>query len=180
LRATCRRLGDGQAIRDAMGASQLNLTRLAERTRELDPDGKGVSYQLIGFLTAQGRSKRDTASPRSAALIAQALGRPQDALFEASCTAMRRADGGQPLRGAMAERNTVAERLARRTRKLDPRKRGVAEDVIEKLADPDEQEPPVIAQRAAALIAKALDCPENDLFKPADSAVPESSAKSRH
>ena len=82
MRATCRRRHDGQAIRDAMSAKGWTLIALAGRTAELDPSGLGVSYQLIGFLTADGTSARETTSPRSADLIAQALDVPRGTLFE--------------------------------------------------------------------------------------------------
>jgi hypothetical protein len=83
LRTTCRRREEGQPIKDAMREQRLTLPRLAELTKELDPDGNGVSFQLIGRLTtAQGLSARETTSPRSAALIARALERPEEALFE--------------------------------------------------------------------------------------------------
>ena len=176
MRATCRRLGDGEAIRDAMREHQMNLAQLAERTKELDPDGNGVSYQLIGFLTATGLSARNTASPRSARLIARALNCPQEKLFEPSSTDMRRIGDGEPLRNAIGNRGTDPARLARRTRRIDQYRRGVAEELIGRLADPDEQEPPVIPQRAAALIAGALKIAENTLFEAVPSVMPASSA----
>jgi hypothetical protein len=83
LRATCRRRDAGQAIRDAMKAQKVSLPRLAELTKELDSDDqRGVSFQLIGFLVATGRSARETTSPRTAALIARALECREDALFD--------------------------------------------------------------------------------------------------
>lgn len=81
MRATCRRVRDGQAIREAMDERGLSLMALADRTKELDPEGLGVSFRLIGFLTTQGRSQRETTSPESAALIAQALNVPEVSLF---------------------------------------------------------------------------------------------------
>ena len=175
MRATCRRIGDGQAIRDAMRERQLNLTDLAARTKELDSDGRGVSYQLIGFLTAKGRSRRSTVSPKSAGLIALALGKQQNELFESSYTALRRIGDGQSFRDAMTARKTDPHKLARRTRRVDPAKRGVPEDVLTQLADAGATEPVVIPQRAASLIAEALDYRENELFEPVDSRVPASS-----
>jgi hypothetical protein len=85
MRVTAVRIRDGKALREAMQAKHMTLIALAARTRELDPDGKGVSYQLIGFLTApptggmsgtganRARRYRTSTSPATAGLIEQAL-----------------------------------------------------------------------------------------------------------
>jgi hypothetical protein len=159
-----------------MREQDLNLTSLAERTKELDPEGHGVSYQLISFLTTSRRSKRDTASPRSAGLIAQALDRKLETLFELSVTDMRRTGDGEPLREAIRQRETGPALLAARTKEIDPQRRGVAERVIARLADPDETDPPAIPQRGATLIAEALGTPEILLFEPSPSVMPACSA----
>lgn len=82
MRTTCRRRESGRAIREAMSSRGLSLPKLSEKTKELDPDGRGVSYQLIGFLVATGSSARESTSPRAASLISQALGYPENSLFD--------------------------------------------------------------------------------------------------
>ncbi len=65
-----------------MERCRLSLHALADRTKELDPAGRGVSFQLIGFLVKEGgKSTRETTSARSAALIAMALDCQEDVLF---------------------------------------------------------------------------------------------------
>jgi hypothetical protein len=109
MRVTARRIRDGQALRDAMDAKGMTLTALSQRTKELDPtdcvscradrghlgvhDGKGVSYQLIGFLTApaaqgmsgtgktRARRYRASTSPATADLIERALDARPGQLF---------------------------------------------------------------------------------------------------
>jgi hypothetical protein len=86
MRATVRRVSGGQALRDAIrnygGGAGITLQALASRTRALDPAGKGVSYQLIGFLVQSGKGRqRDTTSPETATLLANALAVPVGTLF---------------------------------------------------------------------------------------------------
>lgn len=84
MRETARRIGGGGPLRDAIAASEIGLQGVARRTKALDPDGKGVSYQLIGFLTqdpASSRHARQTCSVPSAGLIEDALGAPRGTLF---------------------------------------------------------------------------------------------------
>ncbi|WP_436772034.1 XRE family transcriptional regulator [Yinghuangia sp. YIM S09857] len=77
-----RRRDHGQAIRTAMKRAGLSIPALARATREVDPERKGVSQALIGFLVcADGTSARDTCGTRPAALISQTLNRPTSALF---------------------------------------------------------------------------------------------------
>lgn len=59
-----------------------NMVALAARTREIDPDGKGVSHQLISFLASDSDWSRDSTRPRSASLIEDALSVPRGSLFE--------------------------------------------------------------------------------------------------
>lgn len=84
MRTTARRIDGGQALRDAMAAEKIGLQSLAQRTRLADPAGKGVSYQLLGFLAqdaALSRHARETTSPATAMLIEDALHRPRWSLF---------------------------------------------------------------------------------------------------
>jgi len=57
------------------------LQTLAARTRELDSEGRGVSYQLVAFLATDRFWGRETTSQRSADLIEAALGYPEGSLF---------------------------------------------------------------------------------------------------
>jgi hypothetical protein len=59
----------------------MTISRVAARTKEIDPDGKGISQQLVGFYTSKGSSGRDTASDRTASLIARALDHPVEEFF---------------------------------------------------------------------------------------------------
>ncbi|MEC3993955.1 XRE family transcriptional regulator [Actinacidiphila sp. DG2A-62] len=67
------RKGDGQPIRDAMTAAGLSGPQLAEATKEVDPDGKGISPAAVGAITGRGSSAQDRCRLRSAWLIADAL-----------------------------------------------------------------------------------------------------------
>jgi hypothetical protein len=82
LRQVARRLRGGKPLREAMKAGGYNRLTLAARTREVDPDGNGVSHQLIYCVASDRDWARDTCSPASARLIAAALGKPEEALFK--------------------------------------------------------------------------------------------------
>lgn len=104
MHMTARRIRDGQALKEAMAAKSLTLTRLAARTRELDPAGAGVSFQLIGFLTApasrgvtggrgtRARRYRETTSTETADLLELACDARPGQLF----TREEVADPGDP------------------------------------------------------------------------------------
>lgn len=77
-----RRLNKGAPIRDAMKAAGLDVSTLAAKTKAIDPDNKGISHTYVGFITGRGTSSRETCSDRAAALIATALGKEVDDLFE--------------------------------------------------------------------------------------------------
>lgn len=64
-----------------MEAAGLSGPELAQATREVDPDGRGVSPALIGFLTCAGRSARERCRLHSGWLIATALNEPLQDLF---------------------------------------------------------------------------------------------------
>jgi hypothetical protein len=90
VRVTASRLDGGQPLRDAMKDGGWNRITLAARTREqeIDPDERGVSQQLIAFLSTDREWARDTCHPHSAALIAKALGVREDKLFAMPVSAM--------------------------------------------------------------------------------------------
>lgn len=75
------RRDEGRPIRAAMDAAGLSGPDLAQITRQIDPDGRGVSPALVGFLAGSGRSARDRCRLRSAWLIAEALEQPMQRLF---------------------------------------------------------------------------------------------------
>lgn len=78
-----RRLDRGSRLRHTMKERGLTIMALAEQTRLIDPAGVGVNWRLIGFLTSQGRSARETCSVSTAELIAEALNVPVLLLFKA-------------------------------------------------------------------------------------------------
>lgn len=67
------RKGEGQPLRDELAAQGLSFDRLAEKTRKVDPDGRGVSPAIIGRLAGKGRSARDRCELHTAWLIAEGL-----------------------------------------------------------------------------------------------------------
>ncbi|ELP65431.1 hypothetical protein STRTUCAR8_05537 [Streptomyces turgidiscabies Car8] len=77
-----RRLDKSAPLRAAMKAAELDIPRLAARTKEIDPTGEGLSRAYIGFLAGGGTSAREDCSDRAAELIATALAKEVDDLFE--------------------------------------------------------------------------------------------------
>jgi hypothetical protein len=78
-----RRLDKGAQLRAAMEAAGLSVARLAAKTKDVDPEGKGLSTAAVGFIVArEGKSAREECSDRTAGLIAAALGREVGDLFE--------------------------------------------------------------------------------------------------
>lgn len=75
------RLDEGRPIRAAMDQRGLTIQQLAQRTAELDPDGRGVNWRQIGFLVSTGSSAREVCTVRVADLIARALDVPMSLLF---------------------------------------------------------------------------------------------------
>lgn len=82
---TARRVGQGRALRAAMAAKDdgkgWTIQQVADATTGVDPHGKGVSWQLVSFLTTTKRHARETTSLRTAALIEDALDAPSGSLF---------------------------------------------------------------------------------------------------
>lgn len=79
--ALLHRIDAGRPIRDAMQAASLTIPDLAEATKAIDPDGRGLSPAVIGFLVSEGRSARERCRLRTAWLLASALGKPVQSLF---------------------------------------------------------------------------------------------------
>lgn len=75
------RLDNGQPIRDALQEAGLSIERLAEKTKEVDPAGYGISRSAIGHMVSTGPSGRSDFARRSTDLVAAALGRSVEELF---------------------------------------------------------------------------------------------------
>jgi len=82
MHTTARRIEGGQPLRDAMAASELSLKGLARATRAVDEDSRGVSWQLLAFLSTSAGYARETTTVRTAELIEDALSVPRGSLFE--------------------------------------------------------------------------------------------------
>jgi hypothetical protein len=67
------RKGNGQPIRTAMDAAGMSGPRLAEATKAVDPDGKGISAAAVGAITGQGKNAQDRCRLKSGWFIAEAL-----------------------------------------------------------------------------------------------------------
>lgn len=76
-----RRRLNGRPLRNAMKHAGLSVAALAAKTREVDPEGRGLSKAAVGFAVSEGQSGRDELSDRAAALIAAALGVAEELLF---------------------------------------------------------------------------------------------------
>lgn len=70
------RKGEGQPIRTAMESAGLSGPDLAEATKRVDPDGKGVSPATIGRLTGRGKTARDACELKTAWFVAEVLNEP--------------------------------------------------------------------------------------------------------
>lgn len=67
------RKDDGRPIRDAMDRAGLSIPALAEATKRVDPDGKGVSPATVGRLAGQGKTARSSCELKTAWFVAEAL-----------------------------------------------------------------------------------------------------------
>jgi predicted DNA-binding transcriptional regulator AlpA len=65
-----------------MEEAGLSGPTLAAATKAVDPEGKGISPAMVGFITGTGKSARDECSERAADLIAMALNKPTSRFFE--------------------------------------------------------------------------------------------------
>ncbi|GAA2946599.1 MULTISPECIES: XRE family transcriptional regulator [Streptomyces] len=75
------RVSDGQPLRDALKRQQLTLDELSEKTKQVDPEGRGVSPATIARLTGRGTTARERAELRTAWLITEALDDRMHKLF---------------------------------------------------------------------------------------------------
>ncbi|MFE5628433.1 XRE family transcriptional regulator [Streptomyces sp. NPDC056543] len=75
------RKDEGRPLRDEIKRQGLTLDQLAEKTREVDPEGRGVSPATIGRLTSQGRSARKRCELHTAWLITDVIDRPIQRYF---------------------------------------------------------------------------------------------------
>jgi len=71
----------GRPIREAIKREGISIPLLAARTKEIDPEGRGLSQALIGFYTSEGASGRESATARTAALVAAGLNSPTEEFF---------------------------------------------------------------------------------------------------
>lgn len=76
------RRDSGRPIREAMDRAGIDIKGLAARTRQFDPDGRGISKTLVGYAVATGKTGRDEFSPRASSLISDALDVPVEHFFE--------------------------------------------------------------------------------------------------
>ncbi|HEY9370946.1 XRE family transcriptional regulator [Streptomyces sp.] len=75
------RKGEGQPLRDEMKRQGLTLDELSDKTRKVDPEGRGVSPATIGRLTSRGRSGRARCELNTAWLITDVLNSPIQRYF---------------------------------------------------------------------------------------------------
>lgn len=75
------RKSEGQPLRDEMKRQRLTLDELAEKTRKVDPAGRGVSPATIGRLTGTGRTARNRCELATAWLISEGLDARMHRLF---------------------------------------------------------------------------------------------------
>lgn len=76
------RKGKGKPLRDAMERSGLSQAKLADRTREVDASGRGVSLGTVVKVTGKGKTSVETCRLRTAWLVATALGEPLQDCFD--------------------------------------------------------------------------------------------------
>jgi hypothetical protein len=102
------RKDQGRPLREAMSKAGLTGPDLAAATRRVDPDGRGVSPALIGFLVGTGRSARDRCKARTGQLIAAVLDAPVHELFDMPTESTSTEDWGTPMAtSTLAERAQV-------------------------------------------------------------------------
>lgn len=78
------RKGEGQPLRDEMRRQELTQADLAEKTKEVDPEGRGVSPATIGRISGTGRTARDRCELSTAWLITEGLDARMHRLFSMS------------------------------------------------------------------------------------------------
>ncbi len=75
------RKSEGKPLRAEIKRQRLTLDQLAEKTREVDPEGRGVSPATIGRVTGEGTSAREKCELWTAWLITDVLDRPIQRFF---------------------------------------------------------------------------------------------------
>jgi hypothetical protein len=70
-----------------MREAGLSIERLAEKTREVDPLGYGISRATVGHMVSRGPSGRTPFRDRSCDLVARALDKSIEELFDTSAPA---------------------------------------------------------------------------------------------
>ncbi|MFC8862706.1 XRE family transcriptional regulator [[Kitasatospora] papulosa] len=75
------RKAEGQPLRDSLERQHLTLDELSEKTKAVDPDGRGVSPATIARLTGRGTTARERTELRTAWLITEALDDRMHRLF---------------------------------------------------------------------------------------------------
>lgn len=75
------RKGEGQPLRDAMKRRGLTQAALAAKTKAVDDSGRGVSHGAVIKITGRGKYASEKCRPRTARLIAAALGDPLEEHF---------------------------------------------------------------------------------------------------
>ncbi|MFJ9644973.1 XRE family transcriptional regulator [Streptomyces sp. NPDC101206] len=76
------RKGDGRPIRDAMKRRRMSGERLAEATKGVDVQGRGISVATVHKIAGRGATARSECRLRTAWLIALALDTPLQGLFD--------------------------------------------------------------------------------------------------
>ncbi|WP_435643399.1 hypothetical protein ACR9VJ_18300 [Streptomyces sp. H49] len=118
-----RRLDKGAPLRAAMRAAGLDIPSLAAATKNVDPEGEGLSRSLVGFIAGGGKTAREECSDRAADLIAAALGKEVEDLFEApvftlrESTSTRRTKTSKPSKSELPEQLMDQAELAKFLRK---------------------------------------------------------------
>ena len=118
-----RRLDKGAPLRAAMKAAELDIPRLAAKTKDVDPTGEGLSRAMVGFIVGSGKTAREECSDRAAELIATALDRELGTLFASTVftlresTSTRRSKTGERRKQELPEQLMDQKELARFLRK---------------------------------------------------------------
>ena len=118
-----RRLDKGAPLRAAMKAAELDIPRLAAKTKDVDPTGEGLSRAMVGFIVGSGKTAREECSERAAELIATALDRELGTLFASTVftlresTSTRRSQTGERRKQELPEQLMDQKELARFLRK---------------------------------------------------------------
>lgn len=75
------RKSDGKPIRDAMKAKHISYRQLAEATKTVDVNGRGISLATVSQVAGTGDTAKGDCRLRTAWLIAEGLDEPLQRLF---------------------------------------------------------------------------------------------------